>query len=230
MLDYHHKLLYLCSRNGDISNFMSGVVKATLQLFFNHTSVSVGLCIACPRPSPRPLSRGSALGFRGSRKRFALLSTGCGSIRSHGWTPAFAGVTNGGGARHGRANGRTGHTSNEMCASRSPLSLGAVCASPGPVAAVPLLECDLEPADQEGMLEDDMARLSGPAALRVAPRRPPAAAPTPPSIQPAALRAASRASTVGSATLFGPLLADRTPGRDAGCDNGEKCGLNIGHS
>ena len=48
------------------------------------------------------------------------------------------------------------------------------------------------------------------AALRVAPKRPPAA---------------SRTSTVGSATLFGPLLADRTPGRDAGRDLGEKCGL-----
>ena len=48
------------------------------------------------------------------------------------------------------------------------------------------------------------------AALRVAPRRPPAA---------------SRASTVVPATLFGPLLADRTPGRDAGRDRGENCGL-----
>ena len=48
------------------------------------------------------------------------------------------------------------------------------------------------------------------AALRVAPRRPPAA---------------SRASTVVPATLFGPLLADRTPGRDAGRDHGEKSGL-----
>ncbi len=48
------------------------------------------------------------------------------------------------------------------------------------------------------------------AALRVAPRRPPAA---------------SRASTVGSAPLFGPLLADRTPGRDAGRDLGENSGL-----
>ena len=48
------------------------------------------------------------------------------------------------------------------------------------------------------------------AALRVAPRRPPAA---------------SRASTVVPATLFGPLLADRTPGRDAGRDRGEKSGL-----
>ena len=48
------------------------------------------------------------------------------------------------------------------------------------------------------------------AALRVAPRRPPAA---------------SRASTVFPDTLFGPLLADRTPGRDAGRDPGEKCGL-----
>ena len=48
------------------------------------------------------------------------------------------------------------------------------------------------------------------AALRVAPRRPPAS---------------SRASTVGPATPFGPLLADRTPGRDAGRDPGEKCGL-----
>ena len=48
------------------------------------------------------------------------------------------------------------------------------------------------------------------AALRVAPRRPPAA---------------SRASTVGTATLFGPLLGDRTPGRDAGRDIGENSGL-----
>ena len=46
-------------------------------------------------------------------------------------------------------------------------------------------------------------------ALRVAPRRPPAT---------------SWASTVGSATLFGPLLADRTPGGDAGRDPGEKSG------
>ena len=37
--------------------------------------------------------------------------------------------------------------------------------------------------------------------------------------------AASRASTVARATLFGPLLADRTPGRDAGRDRGEKSGL-----
>ena len=44
-------------------------------------------------------------------------------------------------------------------------------------------------------------------ALRVAPRRPPAA---------------SRASTVFPDTLFGPLLADRTPGHDAGRDPGEK--------
>ena len=48
------------------------------------------------------------------------------------------------------------------------------------------------------------------AALRVAPRRPPAV---------------SRASTVFPDTLFGPLLADRTPGRNAGRDFGEKCGL-----
>ena len=48
------------------------------------------------------------------------------------------------------------------------------------------------------------------AALRVASRRPPAAL---------------RASTVVPATLFGPLLADRTPGRDAGRDRGEKSGL-----
>ena len=33
-----------------------------------------------------------------------------------------------------------------------------------------------------------------------------------------------RASTVASATLFGPLLADRTPGHDAGRDPGEKSG------
>ena len=51
------------------------------------------------------------------------------------------------------------------------------------------------------------------AALRVAPRRP---------------TATSRASTVGSATLFGPLLADRAPGRDAGRDTGENSGLNAG--
>ena len=48
------------------------------------------------------------------------------------------------------------------------------------------------------------------AALRVAFRRPPAAL---------------RASTVVPATLFGPLLAGRTPGRDAGRDRGEKSGL-----
>ena len=48
------------------------------------------------------------------------------------------------------------------------------------------------------------------AALRVAPRRPPAA---------------SRTSTVVPATLFGSLLADRTPGRDADRDHGEKSGL-----
>ena len=57
------------------------------------------------------------------------------------------------------------------------------------------------------------------AALRVAPRRPPA------SCAPRASRATSRASTVVPATLFGPLLADRTPGRDAGRDRGEKSGL-----
>ena len=45
------------------------------------------------------------------------------------------------------------------------------------------------------------------AARRVAPGRPPAA---------------SRASTVGTATLFGPLLAGRTPGRDASRDSGVK--------
>ena len=50
------------------------------------------------------------------------------------------------------------------------------------------------------------------AALRVAPRRPPAA---------------SRPSTVVAATLFGPLLAARPPGRDAGRDPGEKYGLVI---
>ena len=43
-------------------------------------------------------------------------------------------------------------------------------------------------------------------ALRVAPRRPPASL---------------RASTVFPDTLFGPLLADRAPGRDAGRDRGE---------
>ena len=47
------------------------------------------------------------------------------------------------------------------------------------------------------------------AALRVAPRRPPAA---------------SQASTVIPDTLFGPLLTDRAPERDAGRDRGEKCG------
>ena len=51
------------------------------------------------------------------------------------------------------------------------------------------------------------------AALRVAPRRSPAA---------------SRASTVFPDTLFDPLLADRTPGRDAGRDPGENCGLSPG--
>ena len=48
------------------------------------------------------------------------------------------------------------------------------------------------------------------AALRVAPRRPPAS---------------SRPSTVGAATLFGPLLADRPPGRDAGRNLEGKYGL-----
>jgi len=48
------------------------------------------------------------------------------------------------------------------------------------------------------------------AARRVARRRPPAA---------------SRALTVVPATLFGPLLAGRTPARDADRDPGEKCGL-----
>ena len=57
------------------------------------------------------------------------------------------------------------------------------------------------------------------AALRVAPRRPSA------SCVPRASRGTSRASTVVPATLFGPLLADRTPGRDAGRDIGEKSGL-----
>ena len=33
-----------------------------------------------------------------------------------------------------------------------------------------------------------------------------------------------RASTVFPDTLFGPLLADRTPGCDAGHDRGENCG------
>ena len=37
--------------------------------------------------------------------------------------------------------------------------------------------------------------------------------------------AASRASTVAPATLFRPLLAGRTPGRDAGRDRGGKSGL-----
>ena len=57
------------------------------------------------------------------------------------------------------------------------------------------------------------------AALRVAPRRPP------PSCALRASRATSRASTVVPATPFGPLLTDRTPGRDADRDNGEKSGL-----
>jgi len=48
------------------------------------------------------------------------------------------------------------------------------------------------------------------AAPRVAVRRPPAA---------------SLASTVASATLFGPLLAVRLPDHDAGRSGGEKCGL-----
>ena len=53
------------------------------------------LALYCMPPSVAPAPEpGPSLGFRGSRKRFALLSTGCGSIRSHGWTPAFAGVTN----------------------------------------------------------------------------------------------------------------------------------------
>ena len=34
-----------------------------------------------------------------------------------------------------------------------------------------------------------------------------------------------RASTVATATLFGPLLTNRTPGSDADRDPGEKCGL-----
>ena len=38
-----------------------------------------------------------------------------------------------------------------------------------------------------------------------------------------------RASTVYPDTLFGPLLADRTPGRDAGRDHGEKCGLALAY-
>ena len=58
-------------------------------------------------------------------------------------------------------------------------------------------------------------------ALRVAPRRPPAAS------RGHARKRAMRASTVVPATLFGPLLADRSPGRDAGRDHGEKCGLAI---
>ena len=64
-------------------------------------------------------------------------------------------------------------------------------------------------AGTSGKRRDTPCRLAG-AALRVAPRRTPAA---------------SRASTVFPDTLFGPLLADRTPGRDAGRDPGEKCGL-----
>ncbi len=50
------------------------------------------------------------------------------------------------------------------------------------------------------------------AALRVAPRR---------------LPAASRASTVALATLFGPLLAGRPPGRDADRGICENCGLAV---
>ncbi len=49
-------------------------------------------------------------------------------------------------------------------------------------------------------------------ALRVASRRP---------------AAASRASTVASATLLGPLLAGRPPGRDADRGGYEKCGLDA---
>ena len=75
------------------------------------------LALYCMPPSVAPASEpGPSLGFRGNRKRFALLSTGCGGIRSHGWTPAFARVTNRGGARPGRANGRTGHAAKrDVC-------------------------------------------------------------------------------------------------------------------
>ena len=56
---------------------------------------------------------------------------------------------------------------------------------------------------------------------------PPVGPTAPPSgSRPGAPSASSRASTVGAATLFGPLLAERAPGRDAGRDPGEKCGLN----
>ena len=61
-----------------------------------HTSVSVGIVLHAPLRHPG-LRAGVQPRFRGSCKRFALLSTGCGSIRSHGWPPAFAGVTKGGG-------------------------------------------------------------------------------------------------------------------------------------
>ena len=60
-----------------------------------------------------------------------------------------------------------------------------------------------------GKRRDELCRPDS-AALRVAPRRPPAA---------------SRASTVFPDTLFGPLLADRTSGCDADHDIGEKSGL-----
>ena len=73
------------------------------------------VALHCMTPSVTPASEpGPSLGFRGSRRRFALLSTGCGGIRSHGWTPAF--VTNGGRARPDRVNGRTGHTAKrDVC-------------------------------------------------------------------------------------------------------------------
>ena len=64
-------------------------------------------------------------------------------------------------------------------------------------------------AGTSGKRRDARCRLDS-TALRVAPGRPPAS---------------SRASTVFPDTLFGPLLADRTPGRDAGRGLGEKGGL-----
>ena len=44
-------------------------------------------------PTVAPASEpGPSLGSRGSRKRFALLSTGRGGIGSQGWAPAFEAV------------------------------------------------------------------------------------------------------------------------------------------
>ena len=63
-------------------------------------------------PSVAPASEpGPSLGFRGNRKRFALLSTGCGGIRSHGWTPAFARGDESGRSAAWPGHGRNGRTS-----------------------------------------------------------------------------------------------------------------------